>query len=185
MPTLTEQTEHYLAQEFALLLAVPQSRLQKSAALDEVFPPEERRRVWQEAAAKTELRFPRLHLSSRATWFGFSTAVGNAVRVAAVCVLLGATWAIVPATLATLVISGWVFYELSRPWAVWNNEVPTYGELVRWLVAHNSGKLRRKFGIKLNREEIFDIVRRVVVEQLGVRLEQVQWDTRFVDLGCD
>ena len=184
MPTLSEQAEHYLHQEFALLLALPQSRFEKAALLDDLFPANDRRRIWREGAQRTGLRFPPLHLSPRAAWFGFGTAFGNAVRVAALCAVLGMTWAALPLALATLVLSGWLFYELSRPWAVWNRDLPTYGELLRWLVAHNSGKLRRRFGIKLTREEIFDVVRGILVDSLGVQPEVVQWDTRLLDL-CD
>src|SRR6187397_2797727 len=90
MPTLSEHAEHYLRQEFALLLALPQSRLEKAALLDDLFPASDRRRIWREGAQRTGLRFPALCLSPTVERFVWWTVLGNAARVAAICVVAGA-----------------------------------------------------------------------------------------------
>lgn len=186
MPTLSEQAEHFLRQEFALLLAVPQSRLEKSTLLDELFPLAERRRIWREGAQRTGLRFPSLQLSPAVARFGWWTVLGNAARVAAVCVVAGAHQLALPLAVVVVVVGSWLFYELSRPWAVWIKEMATFDDLARWIVTRNLGKLRRRFGAqKLTRDEIFEVVKVILVDQLGVRPEQVTWDATFAELGCD
>jgi hypothetical protein len=186
MPTLSEQAEHYLRQEFALLLALPQSRLEKAALLEDLFPERDRRRIWREGAQRTGLRFPALRLSPAAERFGWWTVLGNAARVAAVCVVAGAQQLALPLAVVVIVLGSWLFYELSRPWAVWIKDIATFDDLVRWIVARNLGKLRRRFGTqKLTRDEIFEVVKVILVDQLGVRPEQVTWDASFADLVGD
>ena len=186
MPTLSEQAEHYLRQEFALLLALPQSRLERAALLDDLFPPSDRRRIWREGAQRTGLRFPVLRLSPAAARFGWWTVLGNAARMAAVCVVAGAHQLALPLAVVVVVVGSWLFYELSRPWAVWIKGLATFDDLVRWIVTRNLGKLRRRFGVqKLTRDEIFEVVNVILVDQLGVRHEQVTWDATFAELGCD
>jgi hypothetical protein len=186
MPTLSEQAEHYLRQEFALLLAVPHSRLEKAALLEDLFPESDRRRIWREGAQRTGLRFPALRLSPTAQRFVWWTVLGNAARVAAVCVVVGAQQLALPLAIVVVVVGSWLFYELSRPWAVWIKDMATFDDLVRWIVARNMGKLRRRFGAqKLTRDEIFEVVKVILVDSLGVRPEQVTWDATFAELGCD
>jgi hypothetical protein len=186
MPTLSEESEHYLRQEFALLLALPQSRLDKAALLDELVPLADRRRIWREGVQRTGLRFPALQLSPAAQRFGWWTVLGNAARVAAVCVVVGAHQLALPLAVVVIVVGSWLFYELSRPWAVWIKDMATFDDLVRWIVTRNLGKLRRRFGgQKLTRDEIFEVVKVILVEQLGVRPEQVTWDASFADLVGD
>ena len=186
MPTLSERAEHYLRQEFALLLALPQSRLEKAALLEELFPESDRRRIWREGAQRTGLRFPSLRLSPAVERFVWWTVLGNAARVAAVCVVAGAHQLALPLAVVVIVVGSWLFYELSRPWAVWIKDIATFDDLVRWIVARNMGKLRRRFGgQKLTRDEIFEVVKVILVDQLGVRPEQVTWDASFADLVGD
>jgi hypothetical protein len=186
MPTLSEQAEHYLRQEFALLLALPQSRLENTALLEELFPASDRRRIWREGAQRTGLRFPALCLSPTVERFVWWTVLGNAARVAAVCVVAGAHQLALPLAVVVIVLGSWLFYELSRPWAVWIKDMATFDDLVRWIVTRNLGKLRRRFGgQKLTRDEIFEVVKVILVDSLGVRPEQVTWDATFAELGCD
>ena len=78
---------------------------------------------------------------------------------------------------------GLIAYKMSRPYAVHMNLAPrTVGELVLYLT---SLKNHKHCGYRWTRNEIALKVRFIIAEQLGLRMDDVQPETRFTDLGVD
>jgi hypothetical protein len=88
--------------------------------------------------------------------------------------------------LASLFVCGFLAARLTEPFAQYPAQTfATYRDLSRLVLAHNYTALSRQFGT-WNPTDVWDALRIIIVEQLGVTPEMVTKDALLVsDLGMD
>ncbi|MBI1914631.1 MAG: hypothetical protein HYS12_07820 [Planctomycetes bacterium] len=180
-PTL--RTFYRLRRELIEVLGVDRRDVRPSTRLEALVPRRRRRVVWQHLRRRG-LELPDLGLSPRADGIALTgTLVGAALLVgwtAAGAVLLGAC---VQGLLALVAMHrlGFAVWLVSRPFADHICCGPvTVRDAVLYLTPYKGNK-----DYPWSHEEIATKVRLIISVSLGIRLEEVRPELRFVeDLGC-
>lgn len=174
----------------ALMVALDMPRTEVTADLylDRLFPLRSRRALWQAASAASEFAFPELVCPR---WLVQSLTYG----VGALCLLalliplmafrghspmlrflaLGAIGVPLIGFLSALA------YRVSRPWArLFPFGIVTVGDLTHYVAR----RYRLDPLFPATQDQVWQRVQEIIVQQLGVRPEQVTWDADLVrDLG--
>jgi acyl carrier protein len=148
--------------------------------LDTLIPRRQRKSAWRKIARLSGLRLPTLCLPEWAVLVAL---------VSAVFVVVGGALVFEWPFGAMLLVRGFVAFFLTC-WvvgAVFSNGLPrhlqTVGQLTKAVLAKNFAKLSGEIN-NFDRNEVWEAVRILVADQLGVGLEKVTKDARFVaDLG--
>ena len=184
-----------LLESLPLARGTSAKRVSEDTLLDEVIPVWGRRRTWKRLQKSLDAPLPALHrprsvkiiVAIAAVLLGGATSFGmvgawEPSRMLAVAKAEG-YWVMFG---APAFLWGLLCYWLSKPTAVvWPANLETIGDLTRALVIQKYGAVldREK---AWTREEIWGILRGVVVDVLGVESEAVTREARFVeDLGAD
>jgi hypothetical protein len=167
----TARTFYRLRRELVEVLGMDRRDVRPSTRLEDLIPAHQRRAVWKHLRRRG-LALPRLGLHPRVSRIA---AAGFAVGA----VLLGILLQNLLALLATLRL-GWAVWLVTRPLAVHIRCGPvTLGDAVLYLTPFKENP-----GHHWSYAEIATMVRLVVSAQLGVPLEEVKPESRFVeDLG--
>ena len=168
----TARTFYRLRRELVEVLGVARRDVRPSTRLEDLVPRRRRRAVWQHLR-KRGLELPELSLSPRASGIALTgTAAGAA--------LLGACLQGLLALVAMLRL-GFAVWLVSRPFAVHICCGPvTVRDAVLYLTPCKGNK-----DYPWSHEEIATKVRLIISVSLGLRLEDVRAESRFVeDLGC-
>jgi acyl carrier protein len=148
--------------------------------------PTRRRQQWSALQKAMELRLPELVRPVWAT--ATATAVSCALAISAAVFLIarvgisGAAWG----TLCTWCIILYVSYQGTKPLAVvFPSECATVGSLTKSILGRNYGAIFDECQ-RTNAEEAWNTLRSLIVEQLGVRPDDVTKEASFVkDLRVD
>ena len=159
------------------------AQLRPKDPIEYALPISGRRQIWNSVQRSSRLRFPDL---SRPTWLVlllFLVACSVGLNVGNYCWPISGSVAVLLA-LGTAIGSGVLLGRLSRPFAT---RIPsglsTLGDLTNALVTCNYAALAERFDT-WNHAEAWYVLQSIVVEQLGVKREQVTPKARFVeDLG--
>ena len=161
-------------------------RLRPRDALEPVLPRVNRRAIWSRWQMLHDLKFPSL---VRPKWLvnaaTIVTLAGASVCAYQFFAVASFGSALVAGAVALLPI-GLLLARLTTPFAVHpGDSFRTCGGLARVVLAHNLARLSERFGTR-NSADIWNVLQLLIVEQLGVSIELVTPDARFVeDLGMD
>jgi acyl carrier protein len=142
--------------------------------------PVRRRRRWSQLQTSMGLRLPAL---VRPRWVtAMATIIGGAAVVAAAPFL----WARTGETAAVLLIGcaicavSWILYQATKPLAVViPSQCATVGGLTKAILQRNYGTIS-DWCQRINAEEAWNTLRSLIVEQLGVRPDEVTKEASFV-----
>jgi len=174
---LSSVTFYRLRRAMMSVLQLSRKDVQVTASVSALIPAC-RRHVWRELQTALALRLPDLKRPARVTAISTLMAVVPAVTMG---ILLGSVLGagIVACSL------GYVFYQVTKPLAVEvRPECASVGQLVKEIVARNFGAISDQC-LRANAEELWESLRTLIGEQLGVRRCDVTKQSHFVkDLGA-
>jgi acyl carrier protein len=182
---LTSVTFYKVRRALMSVLGIARNDIRSLSDLNAIIPTR-RRQVWSDLQKVTGLRFPEL---LRPVWVKImATAVGLALIIAifvfrwARTGMAGGLWPdlfLMPAII-------FILYQETKPLAVAiRREFATVGGLTKRILQENFGAISDDCQ-RANAEEAWSTLRTIIVEQLGVRPDDVTREARFVeDLGMD
>jgi acyl carrier protein len=163
-------------------LGCKRTSISLSTSLEKLLPQDDRRKKWRQIQQEMTLDLPDLILPE---WI-FLSCAGAGIFLSLiecihhkiefvnylVCPLMG-------------FIAGIFFYVLlaaiAKPLAIkFPNDSKTVGDLAEHLRDKNFGRLSQELG-GWNKDEVLNVLRRLIVKQLGVSTEKLELDARFVD----
>jgi acyl carrier protein len=171
----------------ALMSVLKSSRddIRLLSALNKLIPTD-RRRTWAELQWSLKLRLPDL---ARPLWVAIlGTALGIITTVVAFVYLvagIGVSLAIISAIFVAFVIYG-ILYLATKPLArEFRPEFATVGGLTKAVLRLNYGAISDE-AQRANAGDVWNTLRAIIVEQLGVRPDDVTKEANFVtDLRAD
>jgi len=197
---LSSRTFYRVRRSMVNVLGVPRRTVRPGTELARLLPTGNRRSAWRRIAAEAGLRFPPLEFPRWFDWSAFTLSVAT-MLVFSFCVvrLFGGFQAVsliagvLPALLAFLVGCAGVVAMMAAlraafPFIGSLLPVATTSELVRAVLARNLLQIREgaRKTAKANEDEVWRILREIIVDQLQVREEEVVMEARFgEDLGAD
>ncbi len=178
---LTAATFYLLRRELCARFGLDRRHVAPREPLERLLPRRGRRREWAELATRLELEFPPL---VRPRWI---TGLAPAATVASVLAIAIAGWQVSLTALVLMIAVRWtVISVLTTPLA--NRFVPTVvtvGDLCNVLLTRNYRRLVARFSPPAP-SDVFQTIKTILVEQLGVHPALVTRDARLVgDLGMD
>lgn len=196
-PCLTAVTFYKLRRCFARS-SVNRGKLRPSAALDEILPTDDRLQVWRRLADELQLALPRL---VRAAWIVHTLAVVAAMTAALAMYSAAQVHGLgtgLGVGFVTLIGTSLLLAMVTAPLASYPApEFATLGGLTRVVLAGNYVSIMRQArehpistadgsNIDHNPDEVFDVLRTIIMQQLGVTADEITRDASFVnDLGAD
>lgn len=160
-----------------------EKRFGPSSKLVDVLPETGRRKIWHALASETGLQFPDLVLPDwlEQTNFFLNLLIAFCVAVMVGMIDLGAG---IFMFFLTAVFGGSLISAATRSWATeFGSRWQSFRGLTNEVVARNAKRLRMDQGA-FRPKETWEILTRIVVEVLGVDVDEVTHDARFVeDLG--
>jgi acyl carrier protein len=185
---LTSHTFYQLRKTLINELGIPRSQLFPKQEMATLLPKQARRAQWDTLTKALCLPLPEL---SRPTWF--SSLLTYGVLFWLIGSLLGRFFDFLTAWEAGISVGlalgfAWLAYWLSKPLAIYfAPEMTTLGETTKTVLYRNFSKIRSLADKKQwNEKEIWEVYKRIIVEQLGVKPENVVKSACFVeDLGMD
>ena len=174
---LTSIAFYKLRRALMSVLGVPRNNIRLSSCLTAIIPTRRRQR-WSDLHKAMGLRLPEL---VRPRW------------VTAVTIVVGCALVIEAAAMLGIVLAFWVMalviyalYQATKPLAVaFPRECATVGGLTESILRKNYGAISDECQLA-NAEGVWQTLRALIAEQLGVRLDDVTKESNFVkDLGVD
>jgi acyl carrier protein len=178
---LTAATFYLLRRELCGRFGLERRQVGPRESLEQLLPRRSRRREWAELAGRLELELPPL---VRPRWVVALSALALAFSVLAIVV---AGWQVSLGALVLMIAVRWTIVSvLTAPLA--NRFAPsitTVGDLCNVLLAYNYRRLVARFSTRAP-SDVFQTIKTILVEQLGVHPALVTRDARLVgDLGLD
>lgn len=170
-------------------LGVARPLVKPSTALDDLVPADGRRSSWPRLERALELRLPRLLYPEWVVATLLLLGVLTFLTTSFMAVLLISPWSIGGPIALCAVIAVWLTSlaaSAARPLAVrLPAECQSVADLTRAIASANYGRIAAAQGC-WNRAEVWDVLRKLIGEQLGVEPEELKAESRFVDdLGID
>lgn len=160
--------------------------LRPRSDVDTTLPRRKRQRLWTRLSDEMDLRFPRLRRPAWVVLLGCTISIITTFSAYAFFVTTtGQFLAMLPALLA-LGVTAALFALATVPLALMPaHSFRTYRGLVTQLVALNYATLSKRYD-SWNPTDVWNVLQSIIIEQLGVKKEDVTPDANFVyDLGCD
>lgn len=183
---LTSHTFYQLRKALINKSGIPRCQLFPKQKMVTLFPKPKRRTQWKAFAKELGLQLPELH---RPIWF--SSLLTYGVLSWLIGSVLGAVFDWLSIWQAGISIGlalgfAWFAYWLSKPLAN-HFESETLGEITQIVLYQNLSKLRSSVDKKQwNEKEVWEIYQQIIVQELGVKPQEVVKSARFVeDLGVD
>jgi acyl carrier protein len=183
---LTSMTFYKLRRGLMSVLQIPRDSVRVSTELSAIIP-KRRRRTWRALEKATGFRFPFLQ---RPTWFVRLAMLAAVVFGIAVPVLLG----IKPfrggvlSAIGMMGVFALIFFgRLTECFATeYPPDLSTVGQLAKGILARNYQAIVAESKKSSNEAEVWDILRRIIGEQLGIPPDQLTKEANFVkDLNVD
>ena len=182
---LSSMTFYKLRRGLMLVLQVPRNSVRVSAELSAIIP-KHRRRTWRAIEKATGFRLPFLRRPGWVVTLGALAAVGLGVATSALLRLKPFGGGVIVAILSTGVFAYFLF------WLTWSlayefpPDVATVGQLAKATLARNYRPIVAESKKSATDAEVWEILQRIIGEQLGVRIDQLTKETSFVeDLHVD
>jgi acyl carrier protein len=163
------------------------ARFGPSTPLAEIVPHRERRSFWATLSQNTQLRLPDLYRPSWIVALNVLVAFSSSVLIALFASGRDASGTIFVVTgIACLIFIGWLTAIATKPFATeFATDFNTFRGLSERVLALNAATLKNKHGA-MGPNDIWVILRELIVNQLGVDVDEVTPTANFVkDLGCD
>jgi acyl carrier protein len=175
---LSSVTFYRVRRAMMAVLGMPRTAVRVPVSLATLIPTN-RRRIWRALQKALALRLPEL---IRPTWVKMLGAVITIGLLIATAVslrpILGMSTLLVLAPLAFVVVWGLVW--LTIPLAVeFPADSATVGTFTKAVLARNYGTISDECS-RFNDNEVWEVLRSIIVEQLGVRPSDVTKDSNFV-----
>ncbi len=187
VPCLTSYTFYRLRRTLINVLGIQRNQFYPKQKIEYIFPKKNRRAQWHVLSKRLNFRLPELQ---RPKWiFGFLTfglcfwLVGSILGNIFGFLTPLQTWISIILSL----IFAWSVYRISKPLAVYfRTEISTLAEMIEEIVRFNFGKANDRVKQWNDDKDIWKSLKCLIVEQLGVKPEEVIESARFVeDLGID
>jgi len=184
---LTSHSFYKLRRTLIKVLGIQRHQLFPQQPMEIIFPKQCRRAQWKKLTEQLNFRLPELQ---RPKWFSRLLTIGVLFWLAG-SILGNILGFFSPLQAGISVILLWVCatmaYRLSEPLAVyWAPEITTLGEMTKKILRLNFGTTNSTVKQWNNDQEIWESLQRVIVEQLGVKSDEVVKSACFVeDLGVD
>ena len=175
---LTNVAFYKIQRAMMLVLHVPREQVQRSSPLSAVLS-SRRRRAWRTIQERTGLRLPQLRRPTWVTASAVLATVGLAIAVPMLC-SLGLFNGAVLVGLLTAFVAGHGFYWLTEPLTFqFQPDCTTVGQLAAATMARNYRALLEESGKCANDAEAWEMLRSIIVRQLGVRPGDLTKETDF------
>jgi hypothetical protein len=164
-------------------LAVARSEVRPQAQLGPLIPMHDRPMNWEHLGLSMDLVFPPL---KRPAWIELLTAIGALAGLASFALApILSSWQPLGISLVLFLVV-WTAWVISGPLKIHlPRNCTTIRSAVSQIMARNFKRLKSSQHT-WNRTDVWQSLVAVIVDQLGVREEQVTYNTRFVDdLGAD
>jgi acyl carrier protein len=165
------------------VLNVERKQVKPSTVLESLLPRQRRRRQWQELRASMALSLPNLE---HAGWLQ-ATFFAGSVAVSVLPVILGKVSYLWILPLVLLGFIGGFLLMLATPMLAseWPGSLTTVGDLAKDVLARNYALLAS--GVQgWNEQEVWESLCRIMVDQLGLRRQEITPEARIVDdLGVE
>jgi acyl carrier protein len=182
---LTSITFYKLRQALMLVLQMPRNSVRVSTELSAVIP-KQRRRTWRALEKATGFRLPFLRRPRWVVTLGAPAAIGLGIATPALLGLKPFGGGVIVAILSTGVFAYVLF------WLTWllayefPPDVSTVGQLAKATLARNYRPIVAESKKSATDAEVWEILQRIIVEQLGVRIDQLTKEANFVkDIHVD
>ncbi|MFZ1933698.1 MAG: hypothetical protein WCB27_26170 [Thermoguttaceae bacterium] len=176
---LTSMVFYKLRRALMSVLQLPRDALRVSTELSTIIP-RRRRRTWRAIEKTTCFRLPLLR---RPQWFvrlATLAAVGLGAATPALLGLRPFGGGVIVAVLSMCVFA-YVLFWLTASFAyMFPPDVSTVGQLAKATLARNYQRIVAESKRSATDAEVWDILRRIVAEQLGVRPEQLTKETDLI-----
>jgi acyl carrier protein len=163
-----------------------QTSIRPGDQIDAILPRRHRRQVWSQLTHSLDLRLPSLARSSWVVWSAVVVTLVFAAMATYVAALsLGDVLASTIGVLSFFIVATFMAFVTS-PLAIYPRPTfASFGGLTNVVLAQNYSQLSNRFKSG-GSADVWNAVRMIVVEQLGVEPGQVTPNARFVeDLGMD
>lgn len=164
------------------VLHVPREQVRVASELATLIP-RRRRKAWRELEQATLWRLPELKRPTAVVLLAILATIGL-TPAAVIC--LPSAMHLAPVLAMMLAVVAGVVSWVTKPFATeFRPEFATMGNLTKAVLARNYGTVSDKFR-SANANEVWESLRSIIVEQLGVRPGDVTKEANFVkDLGVD
>jgi acyl carrier protein len=165
-------------------LQIPRTSVRVSTELSTLIP-DRRRRMWRSLQEATGLHLPELKRPFWVTLLGTVATIGLTI-VALRLLGLGLSIRTVMVAIFSPFPIGLIFYWLTTPLAFrFRPDCATVDQLAKATLAQNFAAVSDACD-RSNAEELWDSLRHIIAEELGVRANDLKRETNFVkDLGVD
>lgn len=172
---LTSATFLTVRRALVSLFEIPRAAIRPSSPIDHIFPRDDRLKNWDRLRNTLDLKLPALQ---RPTWMVCALVAVATISVAAALWLHPAG---IVGILALTVAAVGLLALLTHPFATEPGpQFATVGDLTQTLLQRNYRALHTRH-IGWGRERVWETLKVIIVEQLGVSPEDVRPDARFVD----
>ncbi len=182
---LSSMTFYKLRRGLMLVLQVPRNSLRVSTELSAIIP-KHRRRTWRAIEKATGFRLPFLCRPGWVVTLAALAAIGLGIATPALLGLKPFRGGVI-AAVASMALLAYAFFWLTQILAYkFPPDVATLGELAKATLARNYQPIVAESKKSATDAEVWDILQRIIGEQLGVRIDQLTKETNFVkDLNVD
>jgi acyl carrier protein len=161
------------------VLKIPRKDIKVSTELSAIIPVH-RRRIWRALEKATNFRLPQLRRPGWVTIIAVFATMGLAIA-APVFLSLKLFHGAVAAACLTAAFVGWLFAWLTTPLTFeFQPECTTVGQLATATLARNYRTIVEEFNREASDAEVWEMLRLIVAEQLGVRPSEVTKEADFV-----
>jgi hypothetical protein len=180
---LTSMTFYKLRRGLMLVLQLPRNAIRVSTELTAIIP-KRRRRTWRAIEKATGYRLPFLRRPRWVVTLATLATIGLGIVVPALLGLKPFGGGVIVA-MVSICLLAFVFSRLTGVFAYeLPPEVTTVGQLAKATLARNYQPILAESKTSASDAEVWDMLRRIIGEQMGFRTEQLTKETNFVkDLG--
>jgi acyl carrier protein len=182
---LTSMTFYKLRRGLMLVLQLPRNAVRTSTELSAIIP-KRRRRIWRALEKATGFRLPFLRRPRWGAALATLTTIGLGIATPALLGLKPFGGGVIVAMVSILLLA-FVFSWLTEILAYdFPPDVATAGQLAKATLARNYQPILAESKKSATDAEVWDMLRRIIGEQLGFRVDQLTKETSFVkDLYVD
>ncbi len=182
---LSSMTFYKLRRGLMLVLQVPRNSVRVSTEVSAIIP-KHRRRSWRALEKATGFRLPFLRRPGWVVTLGTVTAIGLGVATPALLGLKPFGGGVIVALLSMGLLAYALFWLTEILAYEFPPDVATVGQLAKATLARNYQPIVAESKKSATDAEVWDMLQRIIGEQLGVRIDQLTKEANFVkDLHVD
>ena len=171
---LTSAAFYRIRRAMVAVLHIERRKITPKTALSDLLPTPRRRESWGRIVQATNLKMPGLQHN----WWVILAKSGILVAIGVAAGISKYAGGITGLTVMSLIVA----YNLARFFPALHISLPasTVGTLAEKVYLANVQKLSEEIGA-LNKQELWDVLKKIIVEQLGVKPEEVTPAARFIE----